>query len=102
MLFGWLKCRNNFRQVDYLFRHLFLSFARAYRSLKKLLDFLGRMVRLGLEALMEPVFLDMTEEEIDQLVSDLQLELKEFFDDHQESNQESSSFYDPNFSNGFI
>ena len=51
---------------------------------------------------MEPVFLDMTEEEIDQLVSDLQLELKEFFDDHQESNQESSSFYDPNFSNGFI
>jgi hypothetical protein len=102
MLVGWLECRNNFRQVGYLFRHLFLPFARPYRFFKKVLDFHGRVVRLGLEVLMETVFLDMTEEEVDQLVADLKLELEEFFNDHQESNKESSSFYDPNFGNGFI
>jgi len=51
---------------------------------------------------METVFADMTEEEVDQLVADLKLELEEFFNDHKDSNKESSSFYDPNFGNGFI
>ena len=51
---------------------------------------------------METVFADMTEEEVEQLVADLKLELEEFINDHNDSKNESSSFYDPNFGNGFI